>query len=197
MQRRDGETDQDFLDRLLDQGLLPTREPVERERRSQPRQNGRPSPARKRGGQGILRSLGDSISALLVFAGAAAFWYVGAFFTLLALETIGVPLASLGAWKWVIPGAVSVLQLCWWPGNNQGGRVWYFSVVSFFDGTSTLYGLILWGAGKFLPLASGFTLPSEGLALWIPAVIVAGGITFGPEQATVWVYNDLRRTWRV
>ena len=46
---------------------------------------------------------------------AGGLWYLGAQFTLLALDAIGIPVIQLGSWRWLIPAGISAVELRWWP----------------------------------------------------------------------------------
>ena len=70
-----------------------------------------------------------------------------------------------------------------------------FAVVALIDGASTLYGLVLWGAGRTLPLATGLTIPREGIGLVLPAQLAALVLTFVPERLTLRMLSELRLIW--
>ena len=71
-----------------------------------------------------------------------------------------------------------------------------FAVVALLDGASTLYGLVLWGAGRMLPLATGITLPRDGLWLVVPALLAAVVLTFVPERLALRMLRELGAIWK-
>jgi len=79
------------------------------------------------------------------------------------LAAIGIPIDGLGGWRWLIPIGISAVELRWWPQDIAESKALSFALVALLDGASTLYGLVLWGAGPTLPLATGITIPRDGL----------------------------------
>ena len=67
--------------------------------------------------------------------------------------------------------------------------------MALIDGASTLYSLVLWGAGRTLPLATGVTIPHAGLGLVVPALLAALVLTFVPERLTLRMLSELRLIW--
>src|SRR4051812_35132694 len=139
--------------------------------------------------------LGETLAALFALAVAGGLWYLGAQFTLLALESVGIPIALLGHWRWLIPAGISAIELRWWPRGVAETKALSFAIVALIDGASTLYGLVLWGAGRTLPLATGITIPHAGLGLVVPALLAALVLTFVPERLTLRMLNELRLIW--
>src|SRR5436190_23926260 len=128
----------------------------------------------------VLSKLGETLAALFALAMAGGLWYLGAQFTLLALESVGIPISQLNHWRWLIPAGISAVELRWWPRGVAETKALSFAVVALIDGASTLYGLVLWGAGRTLPLATGITIPQAGLGLVGPALLAALVLTFVP-----------------
>ena len=143
----------------------------------------------------LLSRLGETLAALFALAVAGGLWYLGAQFTLLALAAIGIPVAELGYWRWLIPAGISAVELRWWPRGVAEAKAISFAAVAMLDGASTLYGLVLWGAGRMLPLATGVTIPREGLGLIVPALLAALILTFVPERLTLRMLGELRLIW--
>jgi len=143
----------------------------------------------------LLSKLGETLAALFALAVAGGLWYLGAQFTLLALEAIGIPVAQLSHWRWLIPAGISAVELRWWPRGVAETKALSFAVVALIDGASTLYGLVLWGAGRTLPLATGVTIPHAGLGLVVLALLAALVLTFVPERLTLRMLNELRLIW--
>lgn len=173
--------------------MLPSPSPIEpaarvRSRSPNTRAHGRPP--------GLIDNLGETIAALSALVIAAALWWAGAYFTLYCLRQVGIPLDALGTWQWAIPGGVSTIQLWWWPRRRLAEyKVAIFGGVTALDLGSTLYGMIIWGSGRALPLAAGITLPKTGSGLIVPAVIVSVLLTFIPERLALWALRELRLIW--
>jgi hypothetical protein len=143
----------------------------------------------------LLSKLGETLAALFALAVAGGLWYLGAQFTLLALESVGIPISQLSHWRWLIPAGISAVELRWWPRGVAETKALSFAVVALIDGASTLYGLVLWGAGRTLPLATGLTIPHAGLGLVVPALLAALVLTFVPERLTLRMLSELRLIW--
>jgi hypothetical protein len=143
----------------------------------------------------LLSKLGETLAALFALAIAGGLWYLGAQFTLLALAAIGIPIVQLGHWRWLIPGGISAVELRWWPRGIAEAKALSFAVIALIDGASTLYGLVLWGAGRTLPLATGLTIPRNGLGLVVPALVAALVLTFVPERLALRMLSELRLIW--
>jgi hypothetical protein len=139
--------------------------------------------------------LGETLAALFALAVAGGLWYLGAQYTLLALESLGIPIAQFGHWRWLIPAGISAVELRWWPRGVAETKALSFAVIALIDGASTLYGLVLWGAGRTLPLATGIMIPRTGLGLIVPALLAALVLTFVPERLTLRMLNELRLIW--
>ncbi len=145
----------------------------------------------------LLSKFGETLAALFALAVAGGLWYLGGRFTLLALEAIGIPVAQLGHLRWLIPAGISAVELRWWPRGVAETKALSFAVVALIDGASTLYGLVLWGAGRTLLLATGLTIPHAGLGLVVPALLAALVLTFVPERLTLRMLSELRLIWSV
>jgi hypothetical protein len=146
-------------------------------------------------------SVGGKLGETLAFVGASALaaggWYVGALFTLLALDAVGIPINRLAAWQWLIPLTVSAIEVRWWPGSARSEiKGILFAVIAGVDMLSTCYGFTTWAAGRFIPLGMGFTIPKTGAWLIAPAVIISLIFTFGPEWLARWSLREIITTWR-
>ena len=122
-------------------------------------------------------------------------WYAGALFTLVAVAALGIPLQNLGMWQWMIPTGISVIELYWWPRDSSPAKLSVFVAIAGVDLLSTLYGIIQWGAGLFIPIGTGYALPHEGAGLLVPAVLFSLVLTFAPERLAVWSLRELRAIW--
>jgi hypothetical protein len=193
-------TSQEQLKAVLDQATVAPTAPAAPPmppRTTTPRPAAPSSPARERKRTpNLLRQLGESLTALFALATAGAMWYAGAVFTLVALAAIGIPVERLGMWQWAIPAGFSLIELYWWPRDGSPAKLSVFVGIAGADLLSTLYGVIEWGAGLFIPLGTGYTLPQDGPGLLIPAVILSLVLTFAPERLALWSISELRAIWR-
>jgi len=135
-------------------------------------------------------------AALFALAVAAGLWYLGALFTLLALETLGIPISYLGGWRWLVPAGISAVELRWRPRSISEVKSLSFAVVSGLDMLSTLYGLVTWAAGRFLPLGTGYAVPRSRAGLIVPALLCSVALTFVPERIALWALHELIAIWR-
>ncbi|HEY3230838.1 MAG TPA: hypothetical protein VGJ87_16555 [Roseiflexaceae bacterium] len=55
---------------------------------------------------------------------------------------------------------------------------------------------MLWGAGRTLPLATGITIPRDGLWLVLPALLAAVVLTFVPERLALRMLRELGAIWK-
>jgi hypothetical protein len=143
----------------------------------------------------LLSKLAETLAALFALVVAAGLWYLGAQFTLLALASVGIPIVQLGHWRWLIPAGISAVELRWWPRGIAEAKALSFAIIALVDGASTLYGLVLWGAGRTLPLATGLSIPHNGLGLVVPALVAALILTFVPERLALRMLSELRLIW--
>lgn len=144
----------------------------------------------------MLNQAGEGLAFLGALALALVGWIIGASFTLAALVALGAPLSQVGGWQWLIPVAVSAIEVRWWPGRTDSeGKGILFTIVAGLDMLSTYYGFILWASGRFIPLGIGFTLPTTGSALLGMATVVSVILTFAPERVLVWALHELRKNW--
>lgn len=138
----------------------------------------------------------DIIAALFVLTVGVSLWVVGAHFTIMSLMKIGVPLSSLDAGTMLIPLGISVLELRYWPGAKQTQvKVIAMLLVGGFDLLSTAYGIYIWFPGKVIPLGMGYTMPADGLALFIPVFLLSLILTFGPERIIIWACKEIKAKW--
>src|SRR3954447_9753702 len=82
----------------------------------------------------LLSKLGETLAALFALVVAGGLWYLGAQFTLLALDAIGIPVIQLGHWRWLIPAGISAVELRWWPRGVAETKALSFAVVALIDG---------------------------------------------------------------
>lgn len=146
---------------------------------------------------GFLAMIGDTVSGVFILCIGGTIWWIGAYFTLLALATMGVPVQAMGNWQWAIPLAVSVLQVRWYPTHYKpnNNRTGLFAGVSLLDLGSTMYGLFSWAAGLHIPIVHGITIPEYGTGLWVAVLVLSLIITFAPERLVLWAIGDLKDTW--
>jgi hypothetical protein len=169
---------------------VPDLAPAERPRRAHSR------PARRRPPD-LRGRLGDTAAALGALALAAALWYAGAYFTLVCLRQLGLPVDALGPWQWLIPAAASAIELCWWPDRRLGAyQLATFGAVAALDLGSTLYGVTTWARGRALPLGTGIAVPEDGAGLIVPAAAVSVVLTLLPERLARWALRELIAIWR-
>jgi hypothetical protein len=144
----------------------------------------------------VSGKLGETAAAVFALAVAGSLWYIGALFTLLALETLGMLIAKLGAWRWLIPAGISAIELRWWPRSLSDVKALSFAAISGLDMLSTFYGLVVWSAGRFLPLGTGYVIPHSGGGLIVPALLCSIALTFVPERIALWALRELGAIWR-
>jgi hypothetical protein len=90
----------------------------------------------------LLGILGAAIST----AAAGLIWWVGAILTLTFLELrLGIPVARLGAWQWLIPLGITGIEIAFWPRPGQSGHLRVlFLVVTGADVLTSLDGGRAW-----------------------------------------------------
>ena len=146
---------------------------------------------------GVGGKAAETLAVLFALLIASALWWLGGFFTLLCLRQLDIPIDQLGLWKWAIPAGISAVELRWWPrARLTEFHFIIFTLVAGVDLLSTAYGVVAWARGRLLPLGSGIMVPSEGVELIIPALVVSLGLTFGPERIALWSLRELRAIWR-
>ncbi len=145
----------------------------------------------------IYTKIQTSIALSFALLVAGLLWIVGAFFTLQALETLGIKLAGIGIWQWFIPIAITASELALWPRRSSARLqfVFFISVLLFDIGTS-FAGLVQWGAGRTFPLFEGITFPEGGWGLRIIALVIALIFAFGPERLARWAGPELWQLWK-
>lgn len=122
-------------------------------------------------------------------------WAIGGFFTITALRALGLPLDALGWWAWLIPAAISAIELRWWPTRARGWQIGVFWLVALVDLASTYYGLSLYLAGRLIPLGPGFMLTSGSTALIAVCLAAAALLTFLPERLAKAALRGLAGVW--
>lgn len=99
--------------------------------------------------------------------------------------------------QWGIPLGVSAIELRYWPQRNtvEQNKLGTFLGIGLLDYLSTVYGLITWGAGRLLPLGTGYQLPKDGAGLIAPVFVLSIILTFIPERLFLWAIDELRDIW--
>lgn len=124
-----------------------------------------------------------------------ALWYVGAYFTIAALRAFGIQ--ANGPLWWLLPAAITAIEI--WLMPRAGVRwqaVAFFAVVLLADVLSSWYGVVATLGGRFLPLGSGWTIPSGGAALQVGAILISLVVAFMPERLARWSLHELWKVWR-
>lgn len=202
---------QRLLAGLLDTADAPTLAPVampriaaspqaaprtERPRAQQPAPRPQPSAGGAFSVNGWYERLGTTLGLAGALATCAGLWWVGAFFTLEFLARLGLVLAGLGWWAWLIPASITGAELFLWPEHVGRWHTLFWFGVLCFDVGSTAAGLMQIAAGYTIPLFAGITLPRGGIAL----VAVGGAVglvcAVVPEKYGRIVVRDLWALWR-
>lgn len=149
---------------------------------------------RRRIKPGTYDKIGTSITYSAGIAIAGLLWIAGAYFTLQALKAFNVRTTSI-LW-WTVPIAITAIELWQMP---KAGQRWQASLLFVcilgIDVASSWYGLLETVAGRFVPLGTGFTIPTGGTALHLGVVIVALVFAFLPEKLIRWAVDELATLW--
>lgn len=144
---------------------------------------------------GLYDRLGQTVAYATGLAISLALWAGGAFFTLTALDALGVNVSS-PAW-WLLPLGITGAEIWLMP---RSGTRWpafaLFGLVLAVDVASSWYGLIDTLGGKFMPFGPGFNVPTSGMPLHVFAVASALVLAFAPEKLGKWASAELLKVWR-
>ena len=148
---------------------------------------------RKIARSGLYDKIGITIAQVGTIAIAGLLWFVGAFYTLAALQTFGLNTANL-LW-WIVPMVITAIELWLMP---KRGTSWQsftaFTIVLVVDVGTSWQGLTSF-AGKTLPLFGGLTLPQGGVTLHIIAGIIGLVLAFIPEKLARHGIRELLKVW--
>lgn len=115
------------------------------------------------------------IGALISAIAAGFIWWIGAILTLTFLQTrLGINLAAMGSWKWLIPISITGIEIAFWPQKNQS-----FNFRMLF--------LLVAGIDLITSVDGGHTwLVDRGLSVqwvaWMLGCIAAFLCSFWPER---------------
>lgn len=165
---------------------------VEPEPIEQPRTERRPT-ARSRKGETNYDRIMRIIGLLLAVGLIAALWILGAYFTIAFFEALGIKIWQYGQWAYLLPAAISGLEIGLWPGrlSNATGRIIWFLIL-LFDTATTAIGFINLFANYNIE-ALNITLPNVGPELAIVGSIIGLVLALAPEKAGRSLVTELRR----
>lgn len=128
-------------------------------------------------------------------------WYLGAYYTLAAVEAIWPQaFANWGAARWLVPAIISVIEVLavdHAKSNRTSGVVLVvLGILGLLDLGSTIYGVRLEIGGKFFQVLDGFTVPSEGAGLLLISLVIGAVLTFTPERLILWAARTMHEVWR-
>jgi hypothetical protein len=125
-------------------------------------------------------------------------WYIGAYFSLAALENIGIPIAALGAAKWGVPVYISVIEVLGWR-RSVGRWTIPFLAVLAFDVVSTAFGVWPWLDEMLQASPAQFQVSLSPAARILICVLLANALTLIPERLILWIVPSLVKlydAWR-
>lgn len=163
-----------------------------------------PARPRQQRAQARAKAAGNSIDIALtatayigVILLAGLIWYLGAFYTLLFVQSIVPSVERLHLWKWSIPLIVTAIELKMWPKPGTAKLLWaVFVSFLIFDVGSSYSGFTGWAAGRTIPLFEGFTFPESGSALTITGIILGMVFAFAPERMVRAAAAELMTLWK-
>ena len=201
--------DQSLLTGLLDQAETPQLAPVAVAPASPPtatpttttdprpratQRTKRPAPPLVRD---LYERIGTSVALCFALFIAGLLWWIGAYFSLLFLASLGIKLASYGAWAYLIPAAVTASELFLWPARHKvKPLIVLWLLILAFDIGSTASGCVELLAGRNIKLFTGFTIPDQGVVLTALAIGVGIVCAFGPEKLGKVAAGNLYDLWR-
>lgn len=162
-----------------------------------------PRPRQQRA-QARAKAAGNSIDLALtatayigVILLAGLLWYLGAFYTLLFVQSVIPSVERLQLWKWSIPLIVTAIELKMWPKPGTAKLLWaVFVSFLIFDVGSSYSGFTGWAAGRTIPLFEGFTFPESGPALTITGIVLGMVFAFAPERMIRAAAHELMILWK-
>lgn len=121
---------------------------------------------------------------------AVGMWWLGAYFTLRWLASLGLALASAGALAYLIPLAITAAEIGLWPRrvSSAWSRSFWFAVLAFDVGT-TAAGVVDYTQG-FLLLGRSITGPLA----WGLGCATGVLLALAPERAGRSLWRELRET---
>lgn len=142
-------------------------------------------------------SMYDQIGRTVAYIGmigiGALLWYIGAFYTLAALRSVG--LQTNGLIWWLVPAIITAIELWFMPKRSTGWQTLIaFCVVLLIDVGTSWQGLTSF-AGKTLPLFGGIQLPASGGELHMTAAIFALVVAFLPEKLVRAGILEIKKAW--
>jgi hypothetical protein len=145
---------------------------------------------------GLYDKFGQTVAFSFGLAISIGLWAAGAYFTLNALEAVGVPNAMSLAW-WLLPLGITGAEIWLMPrSSSRWQTVALFGFVLALDVASSWYGVLDKLGGRAMPLGPGFTVPAAGTAAHIFAVVAALALAFLPEKLGKYAGAELLKVWR-
>lgn len=134
----------------------------------------------------------ESVAHFATLFAALLLWWIGAQFTLEFLGLLSVPLHKLGAARWLIPIAITAIEIKYWPTKRLDRNLLaLFAVVAGIDLLTSIIGGHSWLAGRAI---GTLIIPDVGW-LWIAAGIGAIFSAFWPEKLARAATRALRAIW--
>lgn len=126
---------------------------------------------------------------LVALALLAGLWYVGGAFTLATLASWGLPIAAWGLLAWLIPLAITTLEIGTMAGRVRLPMLWLiWAAVLAFDVVTSAIGLLEWADGRKL-----FSLtfsPTDNTSIGI-CLAIGLGIALTPEPTARQLLKEL------
>jgi hypothetical protein len=165
-------------------------EPTVQERPQKPQKPRQPST------NGLYDKLGQTVAFAFGLTVSIALWAAGAYFTLRALDAVGVSGATSLVW-WLLPLGITGAEIWLMPrSSSRWQTVALFGLVLAVDVASSWYGVIDVLGGRSMPLGPGFTVPTTGTAVHVFAVVSALALAFLPEKLGKYAGAELLKVWR-
>jgi hypothetical protein len=123
---------------------------------------------------------------------AGGIWWVGGYFTLVWVAQMGIPVVTLGVAAWIIPLAITTLEMGMLHARPQSRWAWLcWGSVFLIDITTTAQGLMVVGQTHALFGEPGH---HNDVTVWILGGLLGIAIAVIPEPALRSIWRDLRRT---
>lgn len=147
--------------------------------------------------QQTYNQLGRSLALVLSCTIAIGLWLAGAYFTLTFLQGVGFTVMGAGIVVWLIPLAITAVELWLWPKTDTHWQeILMFLTILAVDLGTSWRGFVEWGAGREIPLFTGFVIPIAGWYLHGIALVIGMILAFAPEKIGRWALSELWRLWR-
>lgn len=120
-------------------------------------------------------------------AGSIGLWWVGAFFTLRWIESLGLGVStnSTVLW-WLLPLTITAMEVGLQPGNiKRSATSLIWGLVLLFDAYTTATGLHWWTKEQI-----GIAMPQ--LEYWTLAILIGVLLALAPERIVRLLWNELR-----